>query len=184
LVGRITAQKGLDHLIAAGRFIAPRAQLILCAGTPDTPEIARRTREAVDDLVKERDGVHWIEDSLPRNEIVQLLSHATVFVCPSVYEPFGLINLEAMACSIPVVASAVGGIPEIVEDGRTGLLVPLGSDLDRFERDLAVAINELLANPQRAKEMGIAGRRRVLESFTWDVAAQRTHRLYQSLLPH
>jgi starch synthase len=181
-IGRITAQKGLEHLLAAGRFIDPRAQLILCAGAPDTPEIALRTRQAVDDLAKERDGMHWIEDALPRTEIVQLLSHASVFVCPSVYEPFGLINLEAMACSIPVVASAVGGIPEIVEDGRTGLLVPLGADLDRFARDLAIATNELLANPDRAREMGAAGRRRVLESFTWNVAAERTERLYRSLL--
>jgi alpha-maltose-1-phosphate synthase len=110
------------------------------------------------------------------------LSHASVFVCPSVYEPFGLINLEAMACRVPVVASAVGGIPEIVEDGRTGLLVPLGTDLERFARDLALAINELLANPERAKAMGAAGRQRVLDSFTWDVAAERTARLYRSLL--
>jgi starch synthase len=168
--------------LTAGRFIDPRAQLILCAGAPDTPEIAQRTRQAVDDLVKERDGVHWIEDSLPRAQIVQLLSHASVFVCPSVYEPFGLINLEAMACRVPVVASAVGGIPEIVEDGRTGLLVPLGTDLERFARDLALAINELLANPERAKAMGAAGRQRVLDSFTWDVAAERTARLYRSLL--
>ncbi len=181
-IGRITEQKGLQHLLAAGRWIDPAAQLILCAGAPDTPEIAARTRQAVEDLVKVRRGVHWIEEQLPRTEIVQLLSHATVFVCPSVYEPFGLINLEAMACSVPVVASAVGGIPEIVQDGRTGLLVPVGADLDRFARDLATATNEVLASPDRAREMGAAGRRRVHESFTWDVAAERTDRLYRSVL--
>jgi alpha-maltose-1-phosphate synthase len=189
-IGRITVQKGVEHLLAAGRLIDPRAQLILCVGAPDTPEIAARIRREADALSAERRGVHWIEGPLSRPEIVQLLSHATVFVCPSVYEPFGLINLEAMACSIPVVASAVGGIPEIVVDGGTGLLVPVDAagpdgrpaDPARFARDLATATNELLANPERARDMGAAGRRRVLESFTWSVAAERTASLYRSLL--
>jgi starch synthase len=189
-LGRITAQKGVDHFLAAGEHIDPRAQLILCAGAADTPEIATRTRRAAETLRAQRDGVYWIEERLSRPEIVQLLSHAAVFVCPSVYEPFGLINVEAMACSVPVVASAVGGIPEIVVDGTTGLLVPLGgtdqdgqpTDPARFAHDLATATNELLANPARARAMGTAGRERVLQHFTWDVAADRTVELYRSLL--
>jgi alpha-maltose-1-phosphate synthase len=189
-VGRITAQKGLEHLLAAGQYLESQAQLIICAGAADTAQFAERIRTQARGLSSERRGVHWIEDSLGRPEIVQLLSHADVFVCPSVYEPFGLINVEAMACSVPVVASAVGGIPEIVVDGVTGLLVPIfdagadgqPADPDRFARDLAAATNELLANPGRAREMGAAGRRRVLESFTWDVAAQRTAELYRAVL--
>lgn len=189
-IGRITAQKGLEHLLAAGRYVDPRAQLIICAGAADTTQIAERTRAMAQGLASERRGVHWIEEALVRREIVQLLSHSDVFVCPSVYEPFGLINVEAMACAVPVVASAVGGIPEIVVDGVTGLLVPIfdagpdgqPADPERFARDLATAINELLANPERSREMGAAGRRRVLESFTWDVTAQRTAELYRSVL--
>ena len=189
-VGRITAQKGLEHLLAAGRYLDPGAQLIICAGAADTTQIAERIRGMARGLAGERRGVHWIEDPLGRPEIVQLLSHSDVFVCPSVYEPFGLINVEAMACSLPVVASAVGGIPEIVVDGVTGLLVPIfdaGADgqpaePERFARDLAAATNELLANPERSHEMGAAGRRRVLESFTWDVTAQRTAELYRTVL--
>jgi starch synthase len=189
-VGRITAQKGVEHLLAAAEHVDPAAQLILCAGAPDTPDIGRRTRAAAAALTERREGVHWIEDLLSRSEVVQLLSHATVFVCPSVYEPFGLINVEAMACSVPVVASAVGGIPEIVLDGTTGLLVPLHdpgpdgqpADPGRFASDLAVAVNQVLANPERAAAMGRAGRQRVLDSFTWKVAAERTDRLYRTVL--
>jgi starch synthase len=190
-VGRDPAQKGVEHLLAAAEHIDPAAQLVLCAGAPDTPDIGRRTRAAAAALAERRGGVHWIEDLLPRSEVVQLLSHATVFLCPSVYEPFGLINVEAMACSVPVVASAVGGIPEIVLDGTTGLLVPLRdpgpdgqpADPGRFASDLAVAVNEVLGNPERATAMGRAGRQRVLDSFTWKVAAERTDRLYRTVLP-
>jgi starch synthase len=189
-VGRITAQKGLEHLLAAAEMIEPAAQLVLCAGAPDTPEIGLRTRRAAASLAERRDGVHWIEDVLPRRDVVQLLSHATVFVCPSVYEPFGLINVEAMACSVPVVASAVGGIPEIVVDGTTGLLVPVvdpGPDGQpaepaRFAADLATAVNQVLADRDGAAAMGQAGRRRVLDAFTWKVAAERTDGLYRSVL--
>ncbi|MBO0747730.1 MAG: glycogen synthase, partial [Acidimicrobiaceae bacterium] len=171
-IGRITAQKGLEHLLAAGQYIDGGAQLIFCAGAADTTQIAERIRARARGLASERRGVHWIEDPISRPEIVQLLSHSDVFVCPSVYEPFGLINVEAMACSVPVVASAVGGIPEIVVDGVTGVLVPIfdagpdgqPADPDRFARDLAAATNELLANPARAREMGAAGLRRVQET--------------------
>jgi alpha-maltose-1-phosphate synthase len=189
-IGRITAQKGLEHLLEAGRYLDSRAQLIVCAGAADTAEFAERIRGMARGLASERRGVHWIDDPLRRPEIVQLLSHSDVFVCPSVYEPFGLINVEAMACSVPVVASAIGGIPEIVVDGVTGLLVPVfdagpdgqPADPRRFARDLAAAINELLANPARSAAMGAAGRRRVLESFTWDVSARRTAELYRAVL--
>jgi starch synthase len=189
-VGRITAQKGVEHLLAAAEHIDPAAQLILCAGAPDTPDIGRRTRAAAAALADRRNGVHWIEELLPRAEVVQLLSHATVFLCPSVYEPFGLINVEAMACSLPVVASAVGGIPEIVLDGTTGVLVPVHdpgpdgqpADPAGFATDLADAVNGVLGNPDRAAAMGRAGRQRVLEAFTWKVAAERTDRLYRSVL--
>ncbi len=189
-VGRITAQKGVEHLLAAATLLEPDAQVIFCAGAPDTPEIAARARQAAAELSREREGVHWIEDLLPRPDIVQLLSHSTVFVCPSVYEPFGLINVEAMACSVPVVASAVGGIPEVVLDGTTGRLVPVvdpgpdgqPADPTRFARDLAGATNDLLRDPAMAKAMGKAGRERVLASFTWSVAAARTAELYRSVL--
>jgi starch synthase len=185
-IGRITRQKGIIHLLAAAEHIDGDAQLILCAGAPDTPEIGAEMRHRVDSL--RRDRVFWIEDMLSRAEIIQLLSWATVFVCPSVYEPFGLINLEAMACEVPVVASAVGGIPEIVVDGETGYLVPWEAgadgplDPDRFARDLAARVNDLLADPDRARRFGQAGRRRVLERFTWGAVARQTAELYARLL--
>jgi len=185
-IGRITRQKGIIHLLAAAEHIDGDAQLILCAGAPDTPEIGAEMRHRVDSL--RRDRVFWIEDMLSRAEIIQLLSWATVFVCPSVYEPFGLINLEAMACEVPVVASAVGGIPEIVVDGETGYLVPWEAgadgplDPDRFARDLAARVNDLLADPDRARRFGQAGRRRVLERFTWAAVARQTAELYARLL--
>jgi alpha-maltose-1-phosphate synthase len=190
-VGRVTRQKGIGHLLDAAEHFDPAAQLILCAGAPDTPEIGEETRARVGLLRTHRDGVFWIEEVLPRRDVVQLLSHATVFVCPSVYEPFGLINLEAMACELPVVASAVGGIPEIVVDGVTGWLVPFeaggdGSGAPRdpaaFSAAIAGRVNALLADPAAAADMGRAGRRRVVDQFGWGVVADRTVRLYASLV--
>jgi starch synthase len=181
-IGRVTHQKGITHLLHAARSLDPAAALVLCAGAPDTPEIAAEVGHAVATLQSERDGVHWIDGMLERAEVVQLLSHAAVFVCPSIYEPFGLINLEAMACETPVVAGAVGGVPEIVLDGTTGLLV--GWDPDhpvRYRAGLADAINRLLAEPATATAMGKAGRRRVLEHFTWSAVAAATARLYRRL---
>ncbi|HEY3195939.1 MAG TPA: glycogen synthase [Candidatus Dormibacteraeota bacterium] len=190
-VGRITRQKGLVHLLEAAAMIDGAAQLVLCAGAPDTPEIAAEVRQSVAKLERSRGSVLWIEEMLPRHEVVQLLSHATVFVCPSIYEPFGLVNLEAMACEAAVVATHTGGIPEIVVDGETGLLVPFergddqfGSPRDprQFAANLAHAINALVADPQRARRFGEAGRRRVLESFSWSAIAARTAALYESLV--
>ena len=182
-VGRITRQKGLPHLLAAAEHFAPEVQLVLCAGAPDTPEIAAQTEAAVARLHELRSGVVWVREMLPRPQLAQLLTHATVFVCPSVYEPLGIVNLEAMACETAVVASAVGGIPEVVADGRTGLLVPFHSvPVEEFERGLAHAVNELCADPVRATTMGIAGRERAVHEFGWDTIAHRTVELYESLL--
>jgi starch synthase len=182
-VGRITRQKGLAHLLAAASALDPRIQLVLCAGAPDTPEIAAETEAAVTRLAAQRTGVVWIRDMLPRPEVSQLLTHATVFVCPSVYEPLGIVNLEAMACETAVVASAVGGIPEVVDDGVTGLLVPLlGTSDEQFEDALARAINELCADPARAAAMGRAGRVRAEQEFGWDAIARRTVELYATLI--
>jgi starch synthase len=182
-IGRITRQKGITHLLDAAHTFDPAAQLVLCAGAPDTPEIGAEMRHRVEALRATRAGVFWIEEMLPRRELVQLLTHADVFVCPSVYEPFGLINLEAMACEVPVVASAVGGIPEIVVDGVTGWLVPYdATDAEGFARGLAERVNALLADPALARRMGEAGRRRVLEHFGWDVIADRTVALYRTLV--
>jgi starch synthase len=176
-VGRITRQKGLPHLIAAAREIDPAAQLVLCAAAPDTPQIAEEVRAGVAALEAERGNVRWISSAVPRADLVALLAGATVFVCPSVYEPLGIVNLEAMACSTPVVASRVGGIPEVVVEGVTGLLVEPGD-----EPALAAAVNELLATPEAAAAMGIAGRERAVAQFSWTSIAERTVELYQSLL--
>ncbi|MFB7243724.1 glycogen synthase [Streptomyces populi] len=178
-VGRITRQKGVPHLLRAVRDIDPAAQVVLCAGAPDTPEIESEFRELYRELSAVRDGVHWIQQMLPRPDVVQLLTHAAVFVCPSVYEPLGIVNLEAMACGTAVVASRVGGIPEVVEDGGTGLLVPLGDD---FEAGLARALDSVLADPGTARRMGEAGRRRAVGEFGWDAVARRTVRLYEEVL--
>ena len=189
-VGRITRQKGITHLLDAAELFDP-AQLILCAGAPDTPEIGEELRRRVEALRRRRPGVFWIEEMLARREVVQLLSHASVFVCPSVYEPFGLINVEAMACGVPVVASAVGGIPEIVVDGTTGALVAfeagddaIGSPRDPagFARAFADRVNTLLADPALAARLGAAGRRRVLDEFRWEAIADATVGLYASLV--
>ncbi len=175
-VGRITRQKGLPHLLRAARELNPRAQLVLCAGAPDTPELAAEVEALAKELAESRGGVVWIREMLPRRPLVQILSHASVFVCPSVYEPMGIVNLEAMACAAPVVASAVGGIPEVVADGETGLLVALD---ERFEAGLAEAINGLLEDPARAAEMGRQGRRRAIEHFSWSSIARQTVNLYE-----
>jgi len=189
-VGRITRQKGLPHLLRAALSLDPGVQVVLCAGSPDTEEIRAEVTVLVDALRQDRDGVVWIEEMVPKPDVVQLLTHATVFACPSVYEPMGIVNLEAMACETPVVATATGGIPEVVADGETGLLVPIeqvtdgsGTPLDpaRFEADLAVRLTEVLADPARARAMGVAGRRRAVESFSWAAIATRTLDLYRTL---
>jgi alpha-maltose-1-phosphate synthase len=190
-VGRITRQKGVPHLLDAALAFDPAAQLVLCAGAPDTPELGREVAAKVERLRRERGGVVWIEKMLERREVVQLLSHATAFVCPSVYEPLGIVNLEAMACETAVVASAVGGIPEVVADGETGLLVPLAEDAagagprdpTRFAADLAAAVNRLLADPALAGRMGRAGRRRAVGRFDWAAVAADTAALYAELVP-
>ncbi|WP_081235922.1 glycogen synthase [Streptomyces viridosporus] len=178
-VGRITRQKGVPHLLRAVRGIDPAAQVVLCAGAPDTPEIDREFRELYRELSRIRDGVHWIPRMLPRPEVIQLLTHATVFACPSVYEPLGIVNLEAMACGTPVVASRTGGIPEVVEDGATGVLVEVDDD---FETGLARALDSVLGNPGTARRMGEAGRERAVGEFGWDAVARRTVRLYEEVL--
>jgi len=182
-VGRVTRQKGLPHLLQAALLMPSRCQLVVCAGTPDTPEIAAEVTALADRVRAERGGLVWIEGILPRDDLVPLLTGARVFVCPSVYEPFGLVNLEAMACETAVVASRVGGIPEIVVDGVTGYLVDFTrDDPDRFAMGLAARIREVLEDETLAARMGAAGRRRVLERFTWPAIADRTVELYRSLL--
>jgi starch synthase len=182
-VGRITRQKGVTHLLRAARTFDARAQLVLLAGAADTPDLAREIETAVAGLRAGRDGVIWVSEMLPREDVRQVLSHSTVFVCPSVYEPLGIVNLEAMACATAVVASAVGGIPEVVADGETGLLVALDeSDPDRFEAALAAAVNQLVADPAAAARLGAAGRQRAVREFGWDLAARRTVEIYRRVL--
>ena len=179
-VGRITRQKGLVHLLRAARDLP--GQLVLCAGSPDTPEIAAEVGALIDELERTRGGVIWIRDMVPREHVIQLLSHAAVFVCPSVYEPLGIVNLEAMACGTAVVASAVGGIPEVVDDGTTGLLVPYDeADPAAFESGISAAVAALLADPDRAAAMGAAGRERVLQHFGWDAIAEQTLEVYRAV---
>ncbi|GAB3349175.1 glycogen synthase [Micromonospora halotolerans] len=189
-VGRITRQKGLPYLLRAARELPADTQLVLLAGAPDTPEIAAEVEGLVAELRAGRSGVVWIAEMLPKHEVIQVLTHATIFVCPSVYEPMGIVNLEAMACETAVVATATGGIPEVVADGETGLLVPIeqagdGSgrplDPERFVADLAATINDLLADPKRGEEFGLAGRRRAVDHFSWDTIAQRTLEVYRSV---
>ena len=181
-VGRITAQKGVAHLVEAAHRFDPAAQVVLCAGAPDTPEIGADLRARIGRLRAVRDGVVWVEAMVPRREVVQLLTHATLFVCPSIYEPLGIVNLEAMACETAVVASAVGGIPEVVVHGETGLLVDYDPERPaEFEAGLAAAVDELVADPPRAAAMGRAGRERVLASFSWPVIARQTADLYETL---
>jgi len=182
-VGRITRQKGLAHLLAAARAFDQGTVLVLCASSPDTPEIGEEIAHAVELLRAERgaDSVIWIEEQASLDDVRQLLTHARVFACPSVYEPLGIVNLEAMACEAPVVASAVGGIPEVVVDGVTGLLVPYDAEDPRaLEIGLAEAINSLVADPARAKAMGVAGRARAIAEFDWDAIARRTVDVYRA----
>ena len=188
-VGRITRQKGIVHLLEAAPQIDPAAQLVLLAGAPDTAEIGAEVRGLYDAAQERHGNIVWIDEMLPRPEVIQVLSHATVFVCPSIYEPFGLVNLEAMACEVAVVASAVGGIPEIVVDGETGYLVPCdvaagapdAAAAGRFAEGLAERINALLADPDRAAAFGRAGRQRVVDHFSWSSVAARTAELYRGL---
>ena len=181
-VGRITRQKGVGHLVRAAAKFAPDAQLALCAGSPDTPELAAEITAAVSELRASRDGVVWIQQMLPRQELLQLLSAADIFLCPSIYEPQGIVNLEAMACETAVVASRVGGIPDVVVHGRTGLLVDYDTeDPQGFEDGLAAATNSLLADPARTVAMGRAGRERTVTEYAWHAIAERTVRLYESL---
>ncbi|HEX3569679.1 MAG TPA: glycogen synthase [Acidobacteriaceae bacterium] len=220
-VGRITRQKGVTHLVDAVRYLPPGTQVVLCAGAPDTPEIAAEMREKVEALRRETPGSHelgdealhaqvtkgggqafatgdptgrghnivWVEQMVTKQEAIQLYSNCTVFCCPSVYEPFGIINLEAMACDAPVVASATGGILEVVVDDETGYLVPFDADSttgfpsqpDKFARDLAAKIKALLADPAKCKRFGAAGRKRVEEKFGWPAIAKQTAELYWSL---
>ncbi|HEX3588191.1 MAG TPA: glycogen synthase, partial [Pseudonocardiaceae bacterium] len=180
-VGRVTRQKGVPHLVRAAAALREDAQLVLCAGEADTPELDAEFRGLVDQLRAKRTGVHWIPEMLPRPEVVQLLTHATVFACPSVYEPLGIVNLEAMACGTAVVASDVGGIPEVVADGSTGLLVHYDeADVDAFEAGLAERLNALLADPDRAEALGRAGRERAEREFGWATIARRTVGIYEA----
>ena len=181
-VGRITRQKGVPHLVAAAHQFSPDVQLVLCAGAPDTPEIADEVRAAVSELARNRTGVFWIREMLPIDSIREILSAATVFVCPSVYEPLGIVNLEAMACATAVVASDVGGIPEVIADGITGLLVRYDADDPAgYQTGLAEAVNELVADPARAKRYGRAGRRRCIEEFSWAHVAEQTLGIYRKV---
>lgn len=190
-VGRITRQKGLPYLLRAVAALPPQVQIILCAGAPDTPEILTEVEGLVDSLRSSRDGVFWISEMLPRPKIVALLSAATVFVCPSIYEPLGIVNLEAMACELPVVGTATGGIPEVVVDGETGWLVPIeqvsdgtGTPVspDTFVADLAAALTQAVSDPVEARRRGVAGRKRAVEHFDWDTIARRTVEVYESVL--
>lgn len=181
-VGRITRQKGVPHLIAAAHRFDPEVQLVLCAGAPDTPEIGAEVKDAVDALAAERDGVFWVRDFLPVHEIREILSAATAFVCPSIYEPLGIVNLEAMACGTAVVASDVGGIPEVVDDGVTGTLVHYdAADAREFEAGLAAAVNALVADPHRAQQFGTAGRHRCIDEFSWARIAEQTLDVYRAV---
>ena len=190
-VGRITRQKGLPYFLRAVRDLPPEYQVVLCAGAPDTPEIAAEVDALVTELQQSRDTIHLITDFLPRHELTQLLTHATTFVCPSVYEPLGIVNLEAMACGTPVVASATGGIPEVVVDGETGYLVRFEQlsdgtgtpvDPDAFVADLTAALVQMVSEPARAREMGEASRRRAAEHFAWTSIAERTLEVYRTVL--
>ncbi|MBU8818356.1 glycogen synthase [Mycolicibacterium goodii] len=181
-VGRITRQKGVAHLVAAAHRFSPEVQLVLCAGAPDTPQIAEEVSTAVQQLAQARTGVFWVREMLPTHKIREILSAATVFVCPSVYEPLGIVNLEAMACATAVVASDVGGIPEVVADRRTGRLVHYdANDTESYETHLADAVNALVADPDTAREYGVAGRERCIEEFSWAHIAEQTLEIYRKV---
>ena len=185
-VGRITRQKGLIHLVRAAQFFDPGTQLLLLAGAPDTPEIEQEFTEAFSALKTIRSGVTWVVDMVSREDLRRILTHATVFACPSVYEPLGIVNLEAMACETAVVASKVGGIPEVVVDQETGILVPYDPEraadpawVAGFEQEFAAGVNSLTRDPARAKAFGEAGRRRCIEQFSWDTVADQTIDVYR-----
>ena len=190
-VGRITRQKGIIYLVRAIQFMDPGFQIVLCAGAPDTPEIAIEMQKAIEQAKAKRSDIIWIEEMVDRNAVIEFYSHAAVFCCPSIYEPFGIINLEAMACGTAVVASAVGGIKEVVVDGETGFLVPLEQmrespfeplNPEKFSRDLAGKINHLMKDRQLREKFGKAGRKRVEEKFSWSTIGQKTKALYESLM--
>ncbi len=189
-VGRITRQKGIIHLVNALPHIDPKIPVVLCAGAPDTPEIGEEMKQGVERIAASRGNVYWIREMIDRPTLIELYSNAAVFCCPSIYEPFGIINLEAMACEVPVVASAVGGIPEVVVDGDTGYLVPLRQmdqspfeplDPPRFSRDLAARLNELMSDVKKRTAMGLKGRKRVEDTFSWTSIAHQTLDMYRSL---
>ena len=190
-VGRITRQKGIIHLVNAIKYIHPDTQIVLCAGAPDTQEIGKEMEDSVNEVKKTRHNVIWIDEMLPKEEVIQLYSHADVFCCPSIYEPFGIINIEAMACKTAVVASAVGGIKEVVVNGETGILVPVEqqnvapfepTDPDKFARDLADGVNKVINNKELKESMAINGRKRVEEHFDWIAIAKQVEELYKSLI--
>ncbi|QTH60685.1 glycogen synthase [Corynebacterium hindlerae] len=182
-VGRITRQKGVGHLVKAAKLFDDGVQLVLCAGAPDTPEIAAETKALVEELQAQRDGIFWVQEFLPKDKIQEILTAADTFVCPSIYEPLGIVNLEAMACGTAVVASDVGGIPEVVVDGTTGTLVHYDeSDPDGFERGIAEAVNKMVADRDNAQKMGQAGRERAVNDFSWATIAQQTVDVYKSLM--
>ena len=190
-VGRITRQKGIIHLVNAIKYIDEETQVILCAGAPDTPEIAKEMKDSVNSASKTRENIIWIDKMLDKTDVIQLYSHANVFCCPSIYEPFGIINIEAMACETAVVASAVGGIKEVVVEGETGLLIPLEQQKaapyepvnpDQFSRDLAQGINTVVNNKELQHKMAKNGRARVEEFFDWTAIAKQTESIYKSLI--
>jgi starch synthase len=190
-VGRITRQKGIRYFIQALQYVDPDIPVVLCAGAPDTPAIAAETREAIEAVKANRGQIYWIQEMLDKSSLIEMYSHAGVFCCPSIYEPFGIINLEAMACEVPVVATAVGGIPEVVVDEVTGLLVPLDQhpeapftpkNPEGFAQDLADRINQLMRDPALRLPMGQAGRLRAEELFSWESIAKRTKDLYAQVL--
>jgi glycogen synthase len=191
-LGRITRQKGIIHLVNAIKHLDPGFQIVLCAGAPDTPDIAAEMKAAVAQAQSQRDGIIWIDEMLDNKSKIELYSHAGVFVCPSIYEPFGIINLEAMACGRAVVASAVGGIPEVVVHGETGYLIPVEQmtespfepvNPEKFSHDLAARINEIMADPAKQKAFGNAGRQRAIDTFSWASIAKQTKALYETLAP-
>lgn len=190
-VGRITRQKGIIYLVNAIKYIDTETQIVLCAGAPDTPEIAKEMEDSVKEVKKIRNNIIWIDKMLDKKEVIQLYSHAAVFCCPSIYEPFGIINIEAMACETAVVASAVGGIKEVVVDGETGILVHLEQqdtapfepvNPDKFSRDLAAGVNKLISNKELRDTMAKNGRTRVEQTFDWTAIAKQVEALYKSLI--